>query len=254
MKPFVLSLVLSVAAALASASSLSGGSIKACGDGAGWPPYTFIRGDTVVGYDVDVLNEILTPLGVSFTVEMPPWRRCLFSTDAGEYQIALSASYSQERDDTYILTDVYYTLQPSYLYDTERYPDGLDIEQPSDVLNYRACGLSGYNYDGFGVDSSAVDRQTRNFTQVVQKTLAGRCDLFLARFEILAGFALTGTDHLQNNLAAEPIPGIDGDPFYMMVSRNYDKAPELVSVLNEGIRRLKDEGALDVILQAYLPE
>lgn len=122
------------------------------------------------------------------------------------------------------------------------------------VLNYQVCGLSGYNYDGFGLDSDKVDRQTRTFEQVVQKTLAGRCDLFLARFEILAGFALTGNDHLQNSLKAEPIPGIDGDKFYMMVSRSYENGPELVEILNEGIQRLRNNGALSGILRSYLPE
>lgn len=254
MKPIALALLLSVLSCMALAEPLSGETIKACGDGAGWPPYTFVQNNDVIGYDVDVLDEILRPAGISFTVEMPPWRRCLFSTESGEYQIALSASYSQERDDTYLLTDYYYTLQPSYLYDSERHPDGLDINEPSDVLNYNACGLSGYNYNGFGVDSEQVDRQTASFEQVVQKTLAGRCDLFLARFEILAGFALTGTDHLQNSLTAEPIPGIEGDKFYMMVSRAYEHGPALVDVLNEGFARMRSEGQLDAILQSYLPD
>ncbi|OOE42608.1 substrate-binding periplasmic protein [Salinivibrio kushneri] len=85
------------------ALALDTSSLKACGDGAGWPPYTFEKGGQVQGYDVDVLNAIFGKEGVDVSVAMPPWKRCVLQTKAGNYDIALSASYSEERDKDFIL-------------------------------------------------------------------------------------------------------------------------------------------------------
>ena len=100
-----------------------GTKITTCGDGAGWPPYTFFelhnneQTDNIVGYDVDVLNAILPKHNLNVIVEMPPWKRCLHETDKGEkYQIALSSSYNEERDKTYLMTRYYYTVTPHYFY------------------------------------------------------------------------------------------------------------------------------------------
>jgi len=234
------------------AAAINGEQINICGDGAGWPPYTYELNNEVLGYDIDVLEKILPPAGATFSVAMIPWARCLQQTQDGEFQIALSASFNEERGRTYIYTDQYYTVQPHYIYDSKRFPDGLNVSQASDLLNYRACGLRGYNYATFGVDSESVDRETSTFSQVVQKTLAGRCDLFLARYEIIAGFSALGEHHIRDGLVAEPIPGIDPDIFYMMISRAYPKANELVEVLNAGFESLRADGTLDAILDRYL--
>lgn len=234
------------------ALAMDGEEIRVCGDGAGWPPYTYELAGEVAGYDVDVLERILTPAGVSFTVEMQPWARCTGLTETGAYHIALSASYSAERAQTYLLTAPYYTVQPSYIFDRNRYPNGLDVSEPADLVGYRLCGLRGYNYTGFGVANENVDQGTNTFVQVVNKTLAGRCDAFLARYEILAGFSALGQNHLREGLTAEPIPGVEADQFHMMISRQYPGAEELVQLLNRGFEALAADGTLESLLQGYL--
>ncbi len=228
-------------------------SLSVCGDGGGWPPYHFEKEGKVIGYDVDVLEAVFTPLDISIITELPPWQRCLHETKLGRYDIALSAAYSEERDKDYILTDYYYTLQPSYVYSSITYPDGLPIRTTQDIDGFRVCGLQGYNYTGFGVDDSKVRKNGKTFDQVVKMLEANRCDVFLARHEILAGFkASEGIDHLANGLKSVSIPGISGDKFHMLISRSIPDGLELKSIFDQHIKQLRVSGELDRIIGKYI--
>lgn len=228
-------------------------SLSVCGDGGSWPPYHFEKERKVIGYDIDVLEAIFSPLGLTITVDLPPWQRCLRETKLGRYDIALSAAYSEERDKDYILTDYYYTLQPSYVYSSITYPEGLPVRTAQDLDYLRTCGLQGYNYTGFGVDDSKVRKNGRTFEQVVKMLEANRCDVFLARYEILAGFkASEGIDHLANGLKAVSIPGISGDKFHMLISRSILDGLEIKSIFDQHIKQLRVSGELDRMIEKYI--
>ncbi len=124
--------------------------IKFCGDGGGWPPYTYKKDGEVIGYDVDVLNAILGPKNIKYTIAMPVWKRCVEGTKIGLYDAALSATFSEERKRNFIFTDSYYSLTPVYIYSKKQFPDGLQISNVKDLEKYHLCGVHGFNYDGVG--------------------------------------------------------------------------------------------------------
>ncbi|OOE92299.1 hypothetical protein BZG76_07035 [Salinivibrio sp. AR647] len=233
--------------------ALDTSSLKVCGDGANWPPFHYKKGENIEGYDIDVLNAIFQDSGVDVSVDLPPWKRCVFETKSGNYDIALSASYSEERNRDFLLTDYYYTLQPSYIYSTQQHPNGLNIETADDINQLRMCGLLGYNYTGFSVDDSQVRKSAKDFKQLVKQTQAGRCDVFLARYEILAGFkAAQGIDYLAGGMQVEPIPGNMGDKFHMMISREHPEANEIKALLDQNFESMRQSGQLKSILDGYL--
>ena len=235
------------------ANPFDGQVLQVCGDGAGRPPYTFEVNGGVRGYDVDVLEAILTPLGVKFEVTMPPWKRCLRETETGNsYHVALSASYSGERDRSYMMTRDYYALHGYYFYSNTNHPNGLDIKLSRDLETFTVCGIRGYNYERFGLDATVVDRGAGDLKALIQKTKFGHCDVFLARYEILYGFSLIGQPYLDGTIGYKAVPKIEGENFYMLISREYLQSKELKAILDEGITRLKKNGELDKILQRYL--
>lgn len=228
-------------------------SLSVCGDGGGWPPYHFSQYRAVVGYDIDVLQAIFAPLGVSLSAELPPWERCLHETQLGRYDIAMSTAYSEKRNEQYIFTDHYYTVQPIYVYSSRLNPGGFSVHTAPDLDKLRTCGLQGYNYTGFGVDDSQVRKHGRTFAQLVNMLEADRCDVFLARYEILAGFKHTeGIDHLANGLKAVPIPGIRGDKFYMLISRAIPDGEQIQAIFNARVEELRATGELEVMINKYL--
>ena len=237
-----------------------GDTIHVCGDGAGWPPYTFFRHEKgektkeIIGYDIELLNSIFKKHGIKAIFEMPPWNRCVKLAEMGsKYQIALSAAYSKERDTKYLMTRDYYRISPYYFYSRNKYQKDIDITVKEDFLQYKVCGLYGYNYMGFNLPLMKIDRGAKNFDLVIKKTHKGRCDLFIARYEILVGFAQIGVNYLERDLGYAPIPGAALEKFFMLISRNYKHASLLKKIIDEGITEMEKSGKLKEIFQTYVP-
>ena len=245
------------------ADSLDGKTIRACGDGAEWPPFHYFKRDgdaitsEVTGYTVDLLHAIFNGSGIHLEVELVPWSRCLSDTKSGKYQIALDSSYSEERAQAYLLSAQHYTLTPAYFYLLEANPDGLSVISSVDLWSEGpVCGLFGYNYEGFapGIKNSNVDMGTKTFEKLIQKAKKKRCSTFLARLEILVGFRAIGIDHLKGEFGYGPLPDGKVDPFYLLISREYEQKHELKDVIDTGIARLRNQGQLQEILKRYVKQ
>jgi polar amino acid transport system substrate-binding protein len=228
------------------------GTVKVCGDGAGWPPYHFDKDGTKAGYDLDVLDAALKTNGVEYSFEMPPWARCLAGLESGKYHMAVSSSFSEERNTKFLLTEHYYVLNPYYFYSKTVNPEGFNASTIDDLKKHTICGLRGYNYAGFGFTNEDIDRGTGSFDQLVQKLGAKRCDMFVARFQIIKGFDVIGKPVLTPDVAYAPIPGIEGDKFFMLISRKYDQNENLKKMLDSNFSSLRASGKLDELLKKYL--
>ncbi len=237
-----------------------GTTIRTCNDGGEWPPYIYFKrengvvSEQAVGYDRDVFEKIFPPHGFDFTIELIAWSRCLHEVETGEiYEMVSSVAKNAEREAKYLMTDPYYTVQPHYFYPITNYPNGLKISSVEEFANYKICGLRGYNYANFGVPVETLDLGTKIFPELIEKTERKRCDIFLGRYEIFSGFAQTGTDYIKlHNLGTAPMPGVRGDKFYMMISRNYEHAEELKQIINQGIAELAASGEDEQLLAPYL--
>lgn len=238
---------------LTTASAAIDKPIKFCGDGGGWPPYTYKKSGKVVGYDVDVLDAVLKPNNIEYTIAMPIWKRCVEGTKVGLYDVAVSATYSEERNRDFILTDEYYSLTPVYVYSKEQFPNGLKVNNAKELEKYNICGVYGFNYDGVGVDSNVVDRSAKSFNQLVMKTVAGRCKLFITHYEIMIGFKIEhGVDYLsQGVLVTKTIPDAPHNKNYMLISKQYPQAQELKQILDSGFAELRKNGQLKQFLKGY---
>ncbi|OZG73212.1 hypothetical protein BTA51_12080 [Hahella sp. CCB-MM4] len=236
--------------------------INICGDGAEWPPYHYFQRDdgkvtsNIVGYDVDVLRAILEPEGYTLTFFLPPWKRCMFEVSKGEqFQIAMSSSFNNSRDLIFHLSLPYYETTPHYFYSKMQYPNGLRVDKVTDLYNYKGCGLLGYNYAGFGITNELINTSANNFEQVIKMTHRGRCDYFLARFEIFMGFRWIGQNFpMDPDLSHSKVPGNSGDPFHFLISRNHPQSARLVELVNNGITRLKGNGQLSELLNKYFKD
>ncbi|MDV7340153.1 transporter substrate-binding domain-containing protein [Terasakiella sp. A23] len=242
----------------AQAGSLTGKTIRFCGDGSGWPPYTYIdpkEPGIVKGYDVDVLTEILEPHGIKAEFAMPSWKQCLERTDAGKaYQVALSSSYSDARAERFLYTRKYYTSVQSFFYSKRRFSEKPNIKSASDLFLYgQVCGRYAYNYEGTGViKNDQVNMAAKSYTALVLRTMNDDCAFFLGRPSIILGFKLIGKelfDSRQIGFAA--IPKAKKDDFYMLISRNVSYSEELKGIIDDGILRMEKSGRLKEILDRY---
>jgi len=240
------------------ASELKGKTIHFCGDGSGWPPYTYVdpkEPGIVKGYDVDVLKEILDPHGIKAEFAMPSWKQCLEGTDHGKaFQVALSSSYSDERSKRFLFTRKYYTSVQSFFYSKIRFPQKPDIKSAHDLFLYgQVCGRYSYNYEGTGViKNDQVNMAAKNYTALVLRTMHDDCAFFLGRPSIILGFKLIGKQlYDSRQIGFAPIPKANKDDFYMLISRNVPYSKELKSIIDDGILRMEKSGRLKEILDSY---
>ena len=247
---------------LNTAQAFDGSKITICNDDAEWPPYVYFKRsridksktDKLTGYDIDFINKVFKKHKLEYSYDMIPWKRCLHEVEKGEsYVMLTSAAYSAERDEKYLLTDAYYTVQPHYFYTYSNHPEGLIIKSPREFSKYRVCGLRGYNYKNFGIPLDDVDWGAKSFEQVIRKTKRERCDVFLARYEIFAGFKQIGKNYIRlHNLATEPMPNVSGDKFHIMISRNYPHAEKLRNAINQSIAEMRATGEDKALIAPYI--
>jgi polar amino acid transport system substrate-binding protein len=238
-----------------------GTTVKVCEDDAEWPPFTYLerhderKGPRIVGAAVDALARILGPAGVRYTVELLPWTRCLESIKAGTHDMALNASYADERARDFLMSRAVYELDSDYYYSRQAHPQGLGIHTLADLKRWRVCGLLGYNYATYGLQPQDLDLSPPNFALMLRKISHGRCDVFVEKRQIIAGLGLIDPlvhRELANpDIVAEPVPGVPPTPFYMIVSRATPHGPALLHLLDEGIGRLRGSGEMRQIIATY---
>ncbi|NEX59987.1 substrate-binding periplasmic protein [Noviherbaspirillum galbum] len=233
--------------------------INACEDIGEWPPYTYLERENgkptakVTGFAVDVLRQIFKDQPAPPGIELLPWARCLKEVQNGSrYQMALNVSYSDERAKTYLLSQPYYLTSSNVFYSRKHHPAGLSIRKLADLQQFRVCGVAGYNYETYGLKPGMVDQGTQNFPSLISKLHAGRCDLFIEKYEVMAGFSAIGQPLLSDpDLGRATLEGVPPTAFHMAVSRDYPQGEKLVARINDGIASLKASGAMDRMLRRY---
>jgi polar amino acid transport system substrate-binding protein len=226
-----------------------------------WPPFEFFQRengritDNIVGYNVDVLNDIFSKHGIKYHFRAYPWTRCLVYLTSGEkIQMILPASLNKERKSKYLVSNRVYTTTPCYFYLKKNFPNGLNIKNPDDVLTYsEICGRHGYNYVNFGLENNIVKRYSKDFEALIDMLKMDRCNIVLARFEVIAGHALIGKPYLDDEIGYTPVPGVPTESFHFFISKNYPHGDELLKIINDGIIRLRKQGRLKEILKKYIP-
>lgn len=243
------------------AGVLNGTTIHICDDGAEWPPYTFYKRSggvatkELTGFAVDVVTAILQKAGIHADITLLPWARCQNELINGtDYQMALNASYNDTRARLYHLSRPYYRTTNYYFYSRKVHPTGLRIEQLPDLRQFKVCGLYGYNYETYGLPAGSIDQGSYDFPTLIAKIHAGRCDLFLEKYQVVAGFTAIGQPFLADtDLGHEPVPGMAATEFYMMISRHAAHADELLKTINDGLAELEASGQLGRLAKKYLP-
>ncbi|MEH6651773.1 MAG: transporter substrate-binding domain-containing protein [Motiliproteus sp.] len=229
--------------------------VSFCADDAQWPPFSYRNTDGAMdGFTVALLKQAFARLPIEVKIEQLPWKRCMAATDSGRnFQVAIDASASPQRQQTYLLSLPYYQLSPYFFYSRKQFPDGIDIKHGHELTDFgTVCGLAGYNYSNFGLDSSEIDQSARDFYAVSEMTHRGRCGLFIGRYEIVAGMVRIGPDLLADpELAYAPIPDAQSEPFHMLISRHSEQPEQLKQLLDNIIQSMEKSGELEQIRLEY---
>ncbi|MBB5020067.1 polar amino acid transport system substrate-binding protein [Chitinivorax tropicus] len=233
--------------------------IGICDDQAEWPPFIYFerasgkKGKQIVGYSVDVISRILNEAKISYSVQLLPWSRCVAELKLGKrFQLTLNVSHNPERARDFLFSRPYYRLHSYYFYSKHTFPDGLALASAQALKRYRLCGVAGFNYVPYGLTPDDLDTSARSLLQLPPKLHRDRCDVFVEKLEVMAGYTSLGQDILADfSLGYAPLPGIEPSPFHMMVSRQWPYASALIELLDAGINQLESKGELTRFKQRY---
>lgn len=248
-------------------SPLNGKSVRICEDQAEWPPIIFHKREsgnkvkplTADGISVDIIDAIFEMYGLNHPpIQLLPWQRILLDLEKNNKtcDMVIEGTFSQKRLEKFLLTNSYISLNGNYFYSKNKYPSGLIIKDYTELVKYKICGIHGWNYSVFQVPNweKIIDRGSKNIPALMRKLHLGRCDVFLSRIEIFAGFAITEKNYLSDkNLRYSPVLGIKIDPVHMMISRKYEHAYTLKGIIDDGLKKLKESKKLEEILDKYIP-
>jgi polar amino acid transport system substrate-binding protein len=209
----------------------------------------------VVGYDIDIVKAILKKHQITPVFKTLHWNRCLLEAKRGSnIHVVMSATATPIRESTYLLTKPYYEVTLTYFYLRDNYPQRVLINQPSDLLKEgKVCARLGYSYFNFGLNPADIDKNQINIHNLVNMLLRGRCINILVRLEAFAGTALVGKNYLLNKkISYQLLPKVSNENMYMLISRKYQYAQQLKTLLNQGFAELKKSGESRALLQHYI--
>jgi polar amino acid transport system substrate-binding protein len=233
--------------------------LRVCDEIDEYPPFVYYRRengrqtDTLVGYSVEYLTEILAGGGRSFTIKLLPWQRCVDSVRIGQEDLALDASEAADRDRDFVFSPPYSSLTPMIYFVRAKPAPRLDTVADLEAL--RICGQFGNIYTaGWGVPEALVDRGAKTLEEAANKLRAGRCDVVLADAEIVAGQSVTLGHPLfpDTEIASRASPGARAEPVFMMVGRTLPYRDALIALLSRGVADMQASGAAKRLSDRYL--
>ncbi|KQV53511.1 hypothetical protein ASC95_12330 [Pelomonas sp. Root1217] len=215
--------------------------LTACGEPGIGPPWLYRtpgQPQQMSGFLVDLWPPLFARLGVELQLIDLPFKRCLRAVASGEIDFALAAYYDEERGKTLAFSKPYKTFTPQVFF---RAAQPLNIADRAGLKRWRGCGKNGSSYAHYGLGPNDLDQGARNYRQLIEKLLLGRCDYFVEELEVIEQWELGKVDHLATpGLAHAPLADVPPPAFHVVAARGSAAAellPRLDAAFAEAVRK-----------------
>jgi polar amino acid transport system substrate-binding protein len=234
--------------------------VHACAANLEYPPYLFTKregdSESMVGVAVDVLQLSLKKAGKPpAQIQKLPWLRCLKLAEVGEIDVVLNVPTAQIDPEPYRITQPYAVVHSVYVTSRTNSPKGLTIRTVEDLNRYRICGLLGMRYDSYGIDTAKVDTGANTYLSLINKLMAGHCDLFLEKREIIDALQARSPElkaaFTSSSLVESLLPEDSPLGLHYAISRRIPNSQALADQLDATIAVLQDSKQLEKWISAY---
>lgn len=209
-----------------------------------WAPWTYHdESGTLVGFDVEVGQQIAQALGVEATFVEGEWDGLLAGLDAGRYDIMINGvDITEERSDAYDFSEPYAYNRTAVIVSA----DNTDITSMEDLAGKHTANTISSTYaevaEGYGAEVTGVD----DLNQTFELLLSGRIDATL-------NAEVTYYDYME----AHPDANIKIaclDPEATQVAIPFRKGEETASLreaVNQALADMRESGALSELSEKY---
>ena len=209
-----------------------------------WAPWTYHdESGTLVGFDVEVGQQIAEALGVETTFVEGEWDGLLAGLDAGRYDIMINGvDITEERSDAYDFSEPYAYNRTAVIVSA----DNTDITSMEDLEGKHTANTISSTYaevaEQYGAEVTGVD----DLNQTFELLLSGRIDATL-------NAEVTYYDYME----AHPDANIKIaclDPEATQVAIPFRKGEETASLreaVNQALADMRESGALSELSEKY---
>ena len=209
-----------------------------------WAPWTYHdESGTLVGFDVEVGQQIAQALGVEATFVEGEWDGLLAGLDAGRYDIMINGvDITEERSDAYDFSEPYAYNRTAVIVSA----DNTDITSMEDLEGKHTANTISSTYaevaEQYGAEVTGVD----DLNQTFELLLSGRIDATL-------NAEVTYYDYME----AHPDANIKIaclDPEATQVAIPFRKGEETASLreaVNQALADMRESGALSELSEKY---
>lgn len=209
-----------------------------------WAPWTYHdESGTLVGFDVEVGQQIAEALGVETTSVEGEWDGLLAGLDAGRYDIMINGvDITEERSDAYDFSDPYAYNRTAVIVSG----DNTDIASMEDLEGKRTANTISSTYaevaEGYGAEVTGVD----DLNQTFELLLSGRIDATL-------NAEVTYYDYMEAHPDANiKIACLDPEATQVAIPfRKGEDTASLREAVNQALADMREAGALAELSEKY---
>jgi len=232
----ILALCLSLTAAGALAESLK------VGTNAEFPPFEYIADDgTIQGFDIELIGAILSKAGIDYSVESMEFDALPAALEGGQIDIAIAGlTISEEKSKSVLFSAPYFSATQKIIVLADS-----DINKTEDIKPGMKIGVQlGTTADIYVTDSmeGIVCERYSKALDAIMDMKSGRLDAVMVDSAPSSVFArqIEGLKVLEENLSDEQ---------YGIAVKLGNT--ELMAVLDEGLKALKESGEFDKLYAKY---
>lgn len=207
-----------------------------------YAPFTFHDSTgALVGFDVEIGQQIAERLGVKAEFVEGPWDGLIAGIDANRYDVVINqVGINDERKAKYDFSEPYIASKAALLVKG----DNTDIKAFEDLSGKRSAQTLTSNFGKLAQKYGAEIVPTEGFDQSITLVLQGRADATINDSLSFFDFKKQKPDADVKIAATQPEADFSG----VLLAKG---KPELLAAINEALKAIKDDGTYAEISQKY---
>lgn len=196
----------------------------------------------IVGFDIDLINEIASRLGLTAEIIDVPWEGLLDRTEAGEFDVSIdSITITSERMNSLLFSSPYLNAGQLIVVPKEN----KDIVKPEDLKGKKVVVLKGTTCEETALKYTAKELVTGYESQdiVTEKLNKKDADAMIVDFVV-------AIQVVKNNPSMKILEGQLTEEYYGLATKKSNIA--LMNEINRVLRDMKSDGSLKAIETKWL--
>lgn len=220
------------------------------GTEAGFAPYEYMKGDQVVGIDMDIAQAIADKMGRELEIQNMEFDGALLAVQQGKVDfVAAGVSVDEDRAKVMDFSDNYVDSTEVVIVNAQ---EKAVTEPTAEQLTGKVVGVQQGNIADLWVSNSdnAEPKEVKRYTKFAQAAE----DLKNGKIDCIVMDEMPGKELVASSDGALEI--LEGDPLFVdQYAIAVQKGnTEMLEVINEVIAELKDSGKLDEIIASHSPQ